>query len=60
MSASKFLGYARKFLVALLAALAILATAIADGAVSTSEVIQIAIACVGALGVYQVPNEEIK
>ncbi len=45
-----------KFIVALAAALGVLAAALADGAVSPTEWVQIALAFVGALGVYQLPN----
>lgn len=51
------LNDARKFLLALLAALAILAAALSDGAVSTSEWIQIAVAFGGALLVHEVSNQ---
>lgn len=53
---TEFIGYARKFLVAILAALAIFATALVDGTITPSEWIQVGIAFVGALGVYQVKN----
>lgn len=51
-----FIAYARKFLVALTAALGVLAVALSDGTVSTAEIIQIVIAFAGALGVYGVSN----
>lgn len=57
---SQFVTYAKKFCVALLAALAILATALSDGAVTSSEWLQVVIAFIGAAGVYQVENKEIK
>ena len=47
---------ARKFAVALAAALAILATTLPDG-VETSEWIAVALAFLGALGVYGTPND---
>lgn len=51
-----FLGYARKFFIALIAALAVLTTALADGTVSTAEWLSIASAFLGAYGVYAVSN----
>ena len=60
MTLEQFIGYAKKFCIALLAALAILATAVVDGVVTPSEWVQIAIAFLGAAGVYQVKNEEQK
>lgn len=51
-----FIPEARKFLVALLAALGVLATALADATVTTSEWVQIGIAFIGALGVYSISN----
>lgn len=56
MDVKDFIGYARKFLIALAAALAILATAVVDNAVSWSEWIAVILAFLGALGVYVVPN----
>ena len=47
----------RKFLVALGAALGVLATALHDSQVTASEWVGVAIAFLGALGVYQVPNK---
>ena len=47
----------RKFFVAIGAALAVLATAFADGSVSASEWVQVALAFLGAFGVYAVPNK---
>ena len=47
----------RKFVLASMAALAIAGTAVADGSVTTSEWIAIAIAALGALGVRQVAND---
>jgi len=56
---TQFINYARKFVIALAAALAILAVVIQDG-ITASEWIQVAISFIGALGVYSVPNKEIK
>lgn len=56
MSLVQFVAYAKKFCVALIAALAILGTALADGVVVASEWIQVAIAFAGAIGVYQAEN----
>lgn len=53
----RFVPQARKFLVALLAALGVFATALVDGTVTSSEWIQVAIAFVGAAGVYQISNK---
>ena len=50
----------RKFLVAVGAAVGVAATALADGAVDTSEAIAIVLAFLGALGVYQVKNEAVE
>ena len=55
----EFLPYAAKASVALVAALAILATAVADNVVTPAEWIQVAIAALGALGVYYVPNKPV-
>ena len=49
-----------KFLIALGAALAILGSALSDGAVTAQEWVNIAIAFLGSLGVYQFPNKESK
>jgi hypothetical protein len=54
-----FVNYARKFFVALVAALAELAVVLSDGTVTTSEWILVAIAFAGALGVYQVANKQV-
>lgn len=51
------MGKYTKFFVALGAALAVLATALSDGAVSGTEGISVALAFLGALGVYQLPNQ---
>lgn len=56
MSVEKFIGYARKFLIALAAALGILLTSLADGVVTSSEWVMVALAFLSALGVYNVPN----
>ena len=48
----------RKFLVAVGAAVGVAVTALADGTVDSSEGIAIALAFLGALGVYQVRNVE--
>lgn len=54
--AVEFIQYAKKFCVALIAALGILSNALADGHVSSSEWISVAVAFLGALGVYAVTN----
>lgn len=56
MNVLEFVSYAKKFCVALLAALGVTATALSDGTISTSEWIQIVIAFIGAWGVYAVTN----
>lgn len=56
MSGLQFVSYARKFCVALVAALAVLTTSLADGSVTGSEWVSVAIAFAGAIGVYQVSN----
>jgi uncharacterized membrane protein len=56
MNWKQFLAESRKFLIALLAALAVLATSLTDNVLTTSEWIQVAIAFIGALGVYSIPN----
>lgn len=55
MKLEQFIQYARKFLVALAAALAILAVAMTDGLTPT-EWVNVALAFLGALGVYATPN----
>lgn len=45
-----------KFFIALGAALGVLAAALADGTVNGTEVVQVALAFLGSLGVYQLPN----
>lgn len=47
----------RKFLVALAAALAVLGTGLADDGLTGTEIIAAALAGLGALGVWAVPNE---
>lgn len=51
-----FIGYAKKFCVALIAALGVTAAALADGHVNALEGVQIALAFLGALGVYHATN----
>lgn len=51
-------SHVRKFVVALAAALGVLGTALADGAVSTEEAIAVVLSFLGALGVYQAKNED--
>lgn len=58
---SAFLAGARKFLIALTAALAVLAAALSTGnGVDGSEWVQVALAFLGAAGVYIIPNQETK
>lgn len=60
MSLVEFVGYAKKFCVALVAALGVAAVALAsNGGIDPNEWIQIIIAFLGALGVYATPNERI-
>ena len=56
MSLLQFVSYARKFCIALTAALGIVTIALADGVITGAEWIQIVIAFAGALGVYQAAN----
>lgn len=56
MNWQQFVVDSRKFLVALLAGLTILGVALVDNTVTKSEWVQIAVAFVGALGVYRLPN----
>jgi hypothetical protein len=58
MTILRFIGYAKKFCIALVAALTILGAAVADNTVTPAEYIQIAVAFLGALGVYSATNEE--
>lgn len=51
-----FLSYARKTVVALVAALGVLAIAMADNVVTSSEWLQVLVAFLGAFGVYYMPN----
>lgn len=51
-----FVGYARKFCVAAAAALAVLGTALADGAVTTNEWVSVGLTFLSAIGVYYVTN----
>jgi uncharacterized membrane protein len=46
-----------KLIAALVAALTVLGTQIADNNVSTADVIAVIVAFLGALGVYAVPNK---
>lgn len=57
MNIKDFAQYAAKFLVALTAALGVAAFALEDNVITTSEWVQIAIAFLGAAGVYVVPNK---
>ena len=50
------IGHVRKFLVAVGAAAGVAVTALADGVINTSEGIGIALAFLGAIGVYQIRN----
>jgi hypothetical protein len=64
MNVQEFVTYARKFLVALVAAAAILTvtlTASSDGgtSITPSEWLQIAVAFLGAIGVYTIPNGKV-
>ncbi len=59
MSLVEFIGYARKFLIALGGALAILLVALSDDVVTKSEWVQVAIGFLAAAGVYQFKNEEL-
>lgn len=52
----EFISVARKFLVALTAALGVLAFALGDNVVTTSEWLQVLVAFLGAAGVYLVAN----
>ncbi len=59
MTLEQFVKYAKKFCVALVAALGVLATCLVEG-MTTTEWITVLIAFLGALGVYQVKNEEVR
>lgn len=54
-----FIGYAKKFCVALVAALVVLAAALADGTILSSEWVQIVAAFLGSLGVFAVKNDAV-
>lgn len=56
MTVLQFVAYARKFLIALTAALAVTASALSDGSIIASEWVSIVIAFLGALGVYLTAN----
>ena len=58
MTLREWIAGARKFLVALAAALASLGAALGDGDIHSTEWIQIALAFLAALGVYQIANKE--
>lgn len=58
MKVLEFVAYARKFVIALAAALGVLTVALGDGTVNLDEWLQIGIAFAGALGVYAVTNEK--
>lgn len=53
----EFVGYAKKFCVALTAALVVLGAALSDQVVTSSEWVQVAAAFLGAFGVYYATNE---
>lgn len=55
-----FAAYARKFLVAVAAALGVLMVALSDEKVTTTEWVQIVISALGSVGVYYVPNDYTK
>lgn len=59
MALSDLVSGARKFAVAAATALAVLATALPDG-VDSAEWVAVAIAFLGAVGVYAVPNVDPK
>lgn len=59
MNLLEFVNYAKKFCIALTAALVVLAAALADGIVSTAEWVQIAAAFLGASGVYRARNRRV-
>lgn len=52
-------AHVRKFLVALGAAAGVAVTALADGTIDVTEGIGIALAFLGAIGVYRVPNTPV-
>lgn len=49
--------YAKGIVAVLIAGLTVLASAITDNVITPSEWVNIALACVGAVGVYAVPNK---
>lgn len=49
----------RKFLIAVGAAVGVAAAALADGSIDATEGIAVALAFLGAIGVYQVPNKPV-
>lgn len=60
MTLIQFVSYAKKFCVALTAALVVLGAALIDNTVSVAEWVQIVAAFLGAAGVYQFKNSEGK
>lgn len=56
MTSLEFVGYARKFCIALVAAMTVTVVALVDNVVTPTEWVQIAIAFLGAYGVYAVNN----
>lgn len=59
MTIADWVRGARKFAVAVAAALGVAATLVADGSLSSSDWIAIALAFAGAIGVYRVPNADV-
>jgi hypothetical protein len=64
VNVQEFVTYARKFVVALVAAAGVLIitlTSTSDGgsAITPSEWLQIAVAFLGAVGVYSIPNGKV-
>jgi len=59
MTVAQFVEYARKFCIALTAALVVLAAALVDTTVTSAEWVQIIAAFLGAGGVYQASNKGI-
>lgn len=57
MTIRQFVKYAKKFLIAVAAALGVAAAALSDGVVTPSEWVQIVLAALGALGVYRAAND---
>lgn len=63
MTLIQFVSYAKKFCVAVVAALGILAVALEDGVITAAEWVQVLIAFSGAAGVYglsNTPKKELK